>query len=289
MRICFPTHLFDMAPLLGDWHLESLDAGWDMNPVLLLRDAEVSRYRIVHLTAAGERFFDVPAGHDVWHHAQAVGRDRWLVARGRASNPGIANVHLYSSSGELQAAFHAGDAIRRIQPVPSGLLWITYYAEGQRQDLSSSAVVAFDFRGVPSFRYYDPSGSIAHPFIGLEPNINVMADEAVWLEGLDHFVLVERGKVTRQVAWSDSDEPPSSEAFAISGERVLAFREGTFALVSLDTREIEPVTIHGTDGEPLQPQRVWGRGGRLFIKAQSDLYRINVNECLVQPWQNTSL
>lgn len=290
-------HVLSIPKIIGNRHLVTVTAGPTGEPILLsleqpldyrtatagasftkLHADRPNAYTIHHriapdvvvttaLAATGENF----------HYVQPIGANEWLLVRGRASDAHDLNAHLYTSEGQQLASFHAGDGIQDVQVADDGSIWVSYFDEGVFGDteLGNAGLVCFSAAGEALFRYSEEASRHGLDTIADCYALNVSPGGEVWLYYYTDFPLVQLKDRRFSRQWADL--PISgAHAFAVHGPCALFTggygEEGYLYLVLLNSGHVQALRAFDEFGNPLQYLRAFGRGRRLFLQTESQLY-----------------
>lgn len=243
-----------------------------------LRAGRPNAYRVHHrITPDLVVTTDLPATEENFHNVQPIGANEWLLVRGRASGSRDCNAHVYTADGQRLASFHAGDGIQDVQVADNGSIWVSYFDEGVfgNTKLGSAGLVCLDAAGNPVFRYDDEANR--HGLVGIADcyALNVAPHGEVWLYYYTDFPLVQLRD--RQFIRQWTDLPiKGAHAFAVHGRSALFTggygEKGRLYLVLLDTRHVQTLQPMDELGNAVRYQRAFGRGKRLFLQTESELY-----------------
>ena len=290
------AHVADFSGILGNQNLVAVSVGLDLSPVVLSLQ-QPPDYRTV--ASSGASFFKKRAsrpnafsihylGGEDWLRIdlqetnenfcaiQPLGRDHWLLVRGRADGETDQNATVFDMEGRPQSSFHAGDGIEDVQTSDKDDIWISYFDEGVFGDLSlgKAGLVCLDRHGNILFQYNDPSMADCYA-------LNVCSAKETWLYYYTDFPLVRL--VDHQPAGIWRNLPVhGSHSFAVGHDRVLFCgsydkRDHLF-LLSLGAMSVVEIEVLDRLGEPLKGFRGIGRRSVLHLGTAEELYRLDLND-----------
>lgn len=290
-------HVLSIPEIIGERHLVTVTVSPTGEPILLsleqppdyrtatagasftkLRADRPNAYTIHHRIAPDVVVtIDLPATEENFHHVQPVGANEWLLVRGRASDARDRNAHLYTSEGQQLASFHAGDGIQDVQVADAGSIWVSYFDEGVFGDteLGNAGLVCFDAAGEALFRYSEEASRHALESIADCYALNVGLGGEVWLLYYTGFPLVQLKDRRFIRQWADLPIK-GAHAFAVHGHSALFTggygEKGRLYLVLLDSGHVQALQPIDELGNVLQYLLAFGRGRRLFLQTESQLY-----------------
>lgn len=300
MRQVTAYHLHTMDELIAGWRLVELSIGPHSDPIALCvekpegraesggaafpkrRDDSPNHFHVCHRISGVTSVVDLPDTLKDYHDVQPLGTDQLLVVRARARSNSDLNAHVYGWDGELVGSFHAGDGIEDVQTTPDGRIWVSYFDEGVfgGLELGPQGAVCLDRSGASLLKFHQlmgPSSGISDCYA-----MNVASDSEVWLYYYTDFPLVRirDGHFDRE--WKGLSVT-GARAFAVDGERALFAGnykrlDGLFlvSLVGIHVEELEPVDA---DGERIAFVRAFGRGSRLYLATEQDLFTVKLSDC----------
>jgi hypothetical protein len=288
--------LFTFSEVAGDRDIVSVSVGPRLDPVLLSSEPDPASgrpsgsprkkargplgYRIHHQVAEDVwRTADLPWIDEDAHFAlQPFGDDGWLLVRCRASGESDRNACVCDASGRPVRAFHAGDGIQDVQATEDGSIWISYFDEGVFGDtpLGACGLVCLDGQGRLLFDFRDLG--IADCYA-----LNVPSPREVWLCYYTGFPLVKLLDGAVSAVWPNFPVPGAS-GFAIDGDIALfsgGYRDkGVLTSIELDGMKTSRIVPLDADARPLGYLSAFGRGPRLFLRAEEGLYAMDVADSL---------
>lgn len=239
-----------------------------------------NRFRICRLLNGSTHCVDLPETRDNYHQIQPLGRNQWLLVRGRSDGGSDMNAHIYSDDGLLLRTFHAGDGIEDVQTTSDGDIWVSYFDQGVygSDELGHHGLVCFDENGRLNFAF---SSLPDVPDISDCYALNVACKDDVWLYYYTEFPLIRLRKKQLSHVWPDMPVR-GAPAFAVTKDRVL-FAGGyeqrdSLLLVSffpIAVQELQPVD---SEGEPVTSFLAFGRGSKLYLQRETILYMVDVDE-----------
>ncbi len=301
IRTARTAHAIDFADVIHDGHLITVSAGHGLDP-LMLSLKQPPDYRIersggsfprrqaarpndfsVHYLMKGDwHTVELEPTSENFHCVQPLGKDKWLLVRGRAGGSDDNNATVYDMRGHRLWSFHAGDGIEDVQTTEARTIWLSYFDEGvySGNDLGSAGLVCLDEQGKVLFRYDSLYAQHHVPVIDDCYALNVCSAKEVWLYYYNSFPLIKL--VDGRVAQSWHPIPVSgSHAFAVAPERVLFCgsynkRKALFQidLESMSMGELRPLT---PEGQPIEGFRGFGRRSRLFLSTGESLYSLDLD------------
>jgi hypothetical protein len=239
----------------------------------LARAKAPQRYRIRHVRPDATALIDLPETTEHFHHVQALGPGRYLVARGCAEGEGDRNAHVFDATGALLSSFFVGDAVEDVQAAGSNRIWVSYFDAGP--DRALHGLVGFDASGQVVF----------HPDRAKLPEftdcfaMNVVGPDQLWLYTAPGYSLtrVQGGEAS---VLTQAFPLQGSTGFAIAASRGLFAgghdAPGKVFHVSLESFEARQVKVTDAEGEPLDSLRTFGRGSRLFLATRTALYALDL-------------
>ena len=296
MRHVVATRLLTFNEVVAGWHIIRIGAGPRNDPTILALQqrpdyrkhrglapqnwaAAPNQFRIVHRTRTGIHTIDLAETHENYAYAQPLEPQQWLVVRARADHETDYNAHIYTSTGRLLTSFYAGDAIDEIYTTTDGGIWIRFFDEGMfgNLKLSSSGIVCLDRRGNLTFDYLNAAQRYALPPVWTCGAMNVAASEEVWLKA-DTLIRVRKRRVDR--IWKAA-HVEDVMGFAITEHWALFALDRLdpiLRLQALTTTRAESFQPVDDRGAPIHYRSAFGRGPRLYLVTDEDLFRINIFE-----------
>jgi hypothetical protein len=294
------VHVADYADILGDGHLVVASVGFDLSQIMLSL-TESPDYRTV--TTSGASFakkraskanhfsihyfvgddwvqIDLDEADENFHFVQPLGRDQWLLVRGRADNENDQNATVFDMRGQPQRSFHAGDGVADVQTTENGEIWISYFDEGVFGDteLGQAGLVCLDGNGKLLVQY---NSGVGPSYIVDCYAINVCSHKETWLYYYTDFPLVQLLDWRPAGIWQDMPVH-GSHGFAVSDGLVLFCgsynKRDRLFLVRLELMSVEEMDVLDRHGEPLTGFRGIGRRSTLHLFAAEALYRLDLND-----------
>lgn len=244
--------------------------------IVTIRDAAVVWERVVTNEA-----FNI-------HEVQPVGEHLLLAcarSEHRADSGADLNGRLYANDGTLIKELLLGDGVQTIQATCGGEIWVSYFDEGiygnfgWGSSFGAAGLVALDAAGTKIFEY-EPKGELG-PIDDCYA-LNVVSESDAWCCYYTDFPLVRLHNKQIEASWNVPVK--GSPAFAVDGEYVL-FAGGyehrdKFELVRLQpdgsSRLLGRLPLVDADDNVVQPERIVGRGDRLFVISGQMLYEISL-------------
>lgn len=287
------TRLADLEKIVGTRHVITVTAG-PQNDLVVLSLADPpdyretapngvsfakpqadrpNHYRIDHFLGGDWRSCTLPPTKENFHSVQALGKDGWLLVRGRARGEVDRNAHVYSSDGTQTSSFHVGDAVEDVQVTERGDCWVSYFDEAP---FEQGGLVCFDKNGRVVLRFND-LGTV--PFMLDCYALNVCSNQEVWACYYTDFPLVRL--VDCQVAriWPKV-RVKGSHAFAVSGERVLFGgqydKRHRLFLADLGTMRVKGKVPATDTGRVIHSFTAFGRGSRLYLHTGTEVFVVDL-------------
>ena len=213
---------------------------------------------------------------------RSLGRECWLLVRGRAAGKSDKNAHVHGPEGKHIRSFHAGDAIAEVQTTENSNVWVSYFDQGVFGDtpLGKEGLVCLDDEGRVVFRFNDLAIAEEIPDIADCYALNVCSDRETWLYYYTEFPLVQIVDGNIAKIWTDIGSR-GSKAFAVAEWQIL-FAGGyhkaeKLFLVDLDdpTNAIECVPVD-LDGKALEPFTGFGRGSKLYLITGTSVFVVDL-------------
>jgi len=290
--------VFNIRDVIGTRQFAGVHAGPHADPIVLsldappdgraptvsgyvqLRTEQVHRYRIDHLCGDVWETVDLAPTDEVYHAAQPLGRDEWLLVRARAEGDADRNAHVYGPDGAWRRSFPGGDGIEDVQVTPEGRIWVSYFDEGVfgKTALAQSGLVCLDGHGTPLLRYNQLLVGAAARIDDCYA-LNVCSDRETWLCYYHDFPLVRLANGEPAGLWTDIPVK-GAVAFAVWRGRVLFTgdyeRNCRLVLVDLETRRATEFLPVDEQGELIARFAAIGRGSRLWLWADETLHVIDL-------------
>lgn len=221
------------------------------------------------------------------HALQPLGDDLLLVCARSTSRGGDSDLNgrVYSRDGRLLDEIALGDAIEHVQTTSRGEIWAAYFDEGISTDhpLSWPGLVAFDRQGTPVYRYqpHAPLDVIADCYA-----LNLASHNEAWICYYTDFPLVQLRDHRIVRHWTVPVY--GAHAFAVHRRHAL-FAGGydarhTYTLLELgDSASASVVAtfdLVDEHGEPLQAERVRGRGDTLYLHRDDRVYACDIHQAV---------
>jgi hypothetical protein len=291
-----PVHSADFSGIIGDQNLVTVSVGFDLSPVVLSL-SQPPDYRTV--ASSGASFFKKRANKpnhfsihylvgDDWQRTnleetnenfctiQPLGRDHWLLVRGRAESEKDQNATVFDMDGRPQWSFHAGDGIEDVQTSENEEIWISYFDEGVFGDVSlgKAGLVCLDSHGKILYQYNDPT--IADCYA-----LNVCSARETWLYYYTDFPLVRLMDRRPDGIWRNLPVQ-GSHSFAVGHDRVLFCgsydKRDRLILLSLESMSVVEIEVLDKFGQPLRS--LWGIGRRsvLHLSTAEAMYRLDIDD-----------
>ena len=291
-----PHHVADFREIIGDQNLVTVSVGFDSSPIVLSlrqppdyrtvatsgasffkkRASKPNNFSIHHLAGDEWLRIDLQETNENFCAIQPLGRDHWLLVRGRAESESDQNATVFDMEGRPQWSFHAGDGINDVQATEKSDVWISYFDEGVFGDLSlgKSGLVCLDSHGTVLFQYDDPS--IADCYA-----LNVCSAKETWLYYYTDFPLVRLVDHQPVGIWRNLPMH-GSRSFAVGHDRALFCgtydkRDHLF-LLELGSMAVTECEVLDKVGDPLKGFRGIGRRSALHLGTADALYSLDIDE-----------
>ena len=300
LRTIVAPRLFELKEVIGDRHMIGVAAGPNLDPVILSleqppdyrvenpdgprfpkkRADRANRFRIQHNAGGGWQVVDLSETLENYHHVQPLGKDHWLLVRGRADGDDDLNAHIYDSQGRHVRSFSAGDGIQDVQTTEDGKIWVSYFDEGVfgSTKLGRAGLALLDAQGRYSFEF-NSLASDQLPGIADCYALNVASERETWLCYYTDFPLVKLvdGKVEK--LWPRFPVGGTS-AFAIDEDVALCVGgyddRNRLHVVRLGEKKTSKFVPVDQDGQRIETCRAFARRNRLFLQTESALYKVDV-------------
>jgi hypothetical protein len=248
-----------------------------------LRADRPNYYRIDHFLDSEWNSLTLPATKENFHRVQPLGKNGWLLMRGRAKGETDRNAHVHNPDGTHGDSFHAGDGIENVQTTGDSRIWISFFDQGVFGDtaLGRAGLACLDNSGQVQFKFNDLAEAGAAPDIADCYAFNVCSDREVWLCYYTDFPLVRL--VDRQVAriWPKV-AVQGAHAFAVSGQRVLFAgmyeKRNSLFLADLDTTKVQERVPVNDAGKIIRTFTAFGRGTRLYLHSGNEVFAVDLTD-----------
>jgi hypothetical protein len=272
--------MLNFSSILIEWNIEQVLVDYKLQPVFFLNHKLEDSYgfgfvvdgfiRVVKLN--GE--FQYPPTY-----VQPL-KDNWLIVC-RRGNDEQENAFVYNDEGHLLKKIQLGDAINDVQTTKEGEIWVGYSDEGVygSDSYGMNGLVCFNENGEPLLQYHDIYKENDLEAIDDCYAFNVTTNEDVYVYYYSSFPIVKIKDKKIAHVWSEIPLTGSS-GFAI--DKDVALFAGTYQhknslfLINLSTyeyKEVTPITIDQTE---LKYKQIYGRGNKLFLVTDMDVYAITI-------------
>jgi hypothetical protein len=301
------SRILDIANILAGWHLIDVFVGPYADLILLTleqtpdntspkgknavwhasRAGHLHHFRIYHHIYEGAmETIDLPQTQHFFHFAQPIGSNGWLVAQAwglenhHAWSGGVHNAFVYSTEGQLQYSFYAGDGIEDIQTDEVSSIWVSFFDQGilDGGEPAREGLVCFNATGQLVWAY---NGMMKTPHILDCHAMNISSQKEIWVYSYPGFPLVRL--LDRQIDRIWGNVPVGYyHAFAVNGKKVL-FAERRhdnklmLPLVELDTMRVEELVAVNEEGDPLSFHRACGRGPLLYLVTEQSVFLLDLD------------
>ncbi len=247
------------------------------------------KYRVLALNA-GKVELDVVIEHERFniHDIQPVGNEILLACLRsvyRSSCDFDLNGRIYNRDGTFLRGLLLGDGIESIQATRRGEIWVSYFDEGifgnfgWRNPVGAAGLIAWSDLGEKKYEF-EPAGSM--DTISDCYALNVATDDDVWCYYYTEFPIVHLHKKKIVSTWQSPVR--GSHAFAVANRHILFMggydNRSALQLVQLDSEGKATLTdqfeLLSENGEIVIPKRTIGRGERLYILSQENLYTVSL-------------
>lgn len=201
------------------------------------------------------------------------------------------NGRVYTRDGTFLRGMLLGDGVNTTQTTHDGEIWAAYFDEGifgnfgWDEPIGASGLVAWTPKGGKAYEYEADNsiGPISDCYA-----LNVPTSEDVWCYYYTDFPLVHLRNKKIVSVWNTS--VVGSAAFAVGHDHVLFAggykQRGLFQLVNLGSNGkalwIGEFELHSSSSAPLVPEKVVGRGERLYVLSEKKLYEISLSDVLTK-------
>jgi hypothetical protein len=298
-----PVHIADFSEVIGEQHLIAASVGADQSPVILSlrqtpdyrkvkagggsfakKQATVPNQFSIHYLV-GEDWFrvDLQETHENFNAVQPLGREQWLLVRGRADGEADRNATIFDMEGHPRHSFYGGDGIEDVQATEHEKIWFSYFDEGVFGDSSfgKAGLVCLDRQGKALYEYNNAGCVEGLPYIADCYAFNACSDKEVWLCYYTDFPLVRLVDFHSDALWREIPVR-GSHSFAVGNDQVLFCgsyeKRDSLFLLNLEGMSVQEITILDKSGQSLKDFRGIGRRSVLHISTADALYRLDVDD-----------
>ena len=252
---------------------------FDGNLILLTEKKVQRRYlhEVFHVISGKINKIQLPSVTEAFDFAQPV-EENWLLVSARTDREDgyLKNATLFDVQGNVLKKFEFDDAIQDVQTTKESELWVSYFDENM-----DSGLRCYDKEGVLIFDYADFVIQTGRkiPFIADCYALNVTSEGTIIYYYSD-FPLVTLNKAGYKI--HPKIPIKGSHAFAILNDWVL-FSHGydqkaVVFLYSLRDKKRKKFKTVNQNGEELKYEYAVGRGSKLFLVKDNDVYIINMED-----------
>lgn len=291
-------HIVDFRDVTGDRHLIGVTADPQLNPIILTtkqepdyrtvnasgasfpktQSAQQNDFRIHYFSEDQWQKLDLKPTDENYRHVQPLGKDHWLLIRGRSRSDEDLNAHIYDSHGDVVRSFAAGDGIEDVQVTSDSKIWISYFDEGvfSNVTIGHTGLNCFDENGQKICDYF----SIGNPKTSIDDcyALNVCSDRETWIYFYSDFPVVKITDRKEAKCWPEISVYGSHSFAVIEGYVVFAGsydeRDILFK-VELATKKIQKLMPVLEDGTVIKSFYSFSRAHHLFLVTDNSLYVID--------------
>ncbi|TDK61752.1 hypothetical protein E2K98_12750 [Bacillus salipaludis] len=246
--------------------------------LILLTEKEVQKkylHKIYHMVNGKINKIELPSVSEAFDFAQPL-EENWLLVSARTDEEEgyLRNATLFDVQGNILKTFTFDDAIQDVQTTKNSEIWVSYFDENM-----DSGLRCFDKDGLQTFDYIDFVIQTGRkiPFIDDCYALNVTSESANIYYYSD-FPLVKINKSGYEIFRKIPIK--GSHAFAILNDVVLFSHgyDGSAVVYLYSLRDKKRKTLHtvNQNGEELKYDYAVGRGSKLFLIKDKDVYLIDL-------------
>jgi hypothetical protein len=280
MKSIRADHFINVANIIEAVDSFRLSVDYDGNLIFLTEREVEGKYihEIFQLVNGETTKITIPAVANSFDYAQPFNKN-WLLVSARMDDDEdyINNATLYDVEGNVLNTFSFDDAISDVQTTKNSEIWVSYFDENMGSGLN-----CFNNEGVRTFSYTDfVFQNRDVPFIDDCYALNVSQDH-INLYYYTDFPLVILKKDEYELYPNLSIE--GSHAFAITHDFALFSHDyddkAEVYLYSLLNRKKEKFLTTDQEGKSLKYDYAVGRGSKLFLVKDKDIYLIDLENFL---------
>ena len=272
-------HYINVEHIAGAQNEYRISVDFDGKLILLTKKKVQGRYlhTVVQLVNGKINKIKLPSVSKAFDYAQPL-EGNWLLVSARTDEEDgyLRNATLFDVIGNVLKKFEFDNAIQDVQTTKDSDIWVSYFDENM-----DSGLRCYDKEGVQTFDYADFVMQTGRrlPFIDDCYALNVTS-ESTNIYYYSDFPLVTLNKTGYKIF---SNIPiRGSHAFAILNDLVL-FSHGydhralvyLYSLREKKRKTFQPVT---QNGEELKYEYAVGRGSKLFLVKDNDVFIINMED-----------
>jgi hypothetical protein len=273
------SHHMNVRHIVGAQDDYRISVDFDGNLILLTEQKVLGRYlhKVFHVVNGKINKIKLPWVLEAFDFAQPL-EENWLLVSARTDEEegDLRNATLFDVQGNVLKTFGFDDAIQDVQTTKDSDIWVSYFDENMESGLR-----CYDKEGVQTFDYADfviETGRKV-PFIDDCYALNVTS-ESTNVYYYSDFPLVTLNKTGYKIFRNVPIE--GSHAFAILNDWVL-FSHGydhraVVSLYSLWDKKRKTFHTFEQNGEKLNYDYAVGRGSKLFLVKDNDVYIINMDD-----------
>lgn len=273
------SHYMNVRHIAGSQDGYRISVDFDGNLILLTEQKVQGRYlhKVFHVVNGKINKIKLPSVLEAFDFAQPL-EENWLLVSARTDEEEgyLRNATLFDVQGNLLKRFEFDDAIQDVQTTKDSDIWVSYFDESM-----ISGLRCFDKEGVQTFDYADFVFQTGRkvPFIDDCYALNVTS-ESTNIYYYSDFPLVSLNKTGYKIFRNIPIK--GSHAFAILNDLVL-FSHGydhraVVYLYSLRDKKRKIFRTVNQIGEELKYDYAVGRGSKLFLVKDNDVYIINMED-----------
>ncbi|MBT2738493.1 hypothetical protein [Bacillus sp. ISL-7] len=273
------SHYINVRHIAGAQDNYRISVDFNGNLILLTEKKVQGRYlhKVFHCENGKINKVKLPSVSEAFDFAQPL-KENWLLVSARTDEEEgyLRNGTLFDVHGNVLKKFEFDDAIQDVQTTKDSDIWVSYFDENM-----DSGLRCYDKEGVKTFDYTDFVRQTGRkvPFIDDCYALNVTSEGTNIYYYCD-FPLVILNKMGYKIFRNLPIK--GSHAFAILNDLVL-FSHGYDhrAVVCLNSlRDKKRKTFHtvNQNGEELKYDYAIGRGSKLFLVKDNDVYIINMED-----------
>ncbi|SMQ77864.1 hypothetical protein SAMN05444673_3111 [Bacillus sp. OV166] len=273
------SHYINVRHIAGAQDDYRISVDFDGNIVLLTEQKVQERYlhKVFHVVNGKINKIELPSVLEAFDFVQPL-EENWLLVSARTDKEEryIRNGTLFDVHGNVLKTFEFDDAIQDLQTTKDSDIWVSYFDENM-----DSGLRCYDNEGVRTFDYVDfviQTGRKV-PFISDCYALNVTSKDTNIYYYSD-FPLVTLNKTGYKIIRNVPIK--GSHAFAILNDLVM-FSHGydhraVVYLYSLRDKRRKKFQTVNQIGEELKYDYAVGRGSKLFLVKDDDVYLIDMED-----------